>query len=210
MKNKILIIGFVIFIVLSFVYAMNYDEIPEKKYSEIKDKLDIVSLQLKESVDIKLSGRKYKLKLLDIIKHDLCIEEPEDPNWPSCVWTGEYEVSFSINNIKFSLDSGFNPSHPIITTDFRTSYIIYYIPDYNEKEARFYIEEDVTYEKERNLIIGNYLVYLDKNNKAVGIKSFNDEDENIEEQYIGKNIETIKKMIIGENIDLNEKAANQG
>lgn len=199
MKNKLMVFSLITLAILNiFVsfYAINIKE----KYESLKildskreDRLDSVTLKLNESAKINLGTNQYTLKLLKIIKDPPCFTTGFDST--DCVRTGEYDINFSINGITFTLDSGLNYSHPIITTNFRTDYIIYYVPEYNDEEATFFIEKDKSYKKETNLIVGNYIVYVDENNKVIDITTFTREVETWGKKYAGKNLTEIRELI---------------
>ena len=190
--------------ILISIYALNTD----KKYEEVKEELEslkgrfAITLKQGESTAIELGGKQYPLKLLRIESDPPCnIAYSETPT--ECVRTGEYDIAFTINGIEFWLDSNFNSSAEIITVNFKTDYVIYYIPEYNKEEATFYIEKDETYEKEKRIIIGDYLIHIDEDNKVTDINTFSKEDYPWHKNYIGEDLEVISKMI-DEGVDLRE------
>jgi len=153
MKNKLMILAIMLLIVLN-IFISSYAFDLNRKYTDLKvkydvvnkNRLDIITLKLKESTCIELGDKEYSIKLLEIIKDPPCITTSIDTS-TDCVRNGEYDIKFSIDGIIFALDSGLNYSAQIITTDFITNYVIYYVSEYNDLEATFFIEEDRNYKK---------------------------------------------------------------
>ena len=201
MKKNIMIMSIVLLAVAN-VFMFSYTLDIRDKYEKLKTRLDVVNrnrigattLKVGESTDIELDNKEYSLKLIRIIKDPPCISTGMDDT-TNCVRTGEYDISFSINGIVFALDSGLNYSSQIITTDFVTSYVIYYVPEYNDREATFFIEKDVDYKKETHLIVGNYIVYVDEDYKVIDINTFSAEEQTWGRKYVGMSLENIKELI---------------
>lgn len=147
MKNKLMISGIIILIILN-IFIANYAFNLNKKYEFLKTSfaavnkngLDTITLKINESAKIELGDKQYTLKVLEIIKDPPCVSTGFVSS--DCVRKGEYDINFSINDVVFALDSGLNYSHPMISTDFYTPYIIYYVPEYNDQEATFFIKQE--------------------------------------------------------------------
>ena len=202
-KYKFILLVIVACALSVVIYYFTYNE---KEKIVNRDRLDTITLEVNESIEIELGDKKYTLKLLEIWEMTPCSElPPTDPNqiyMPSfCAPSKTLQTLFSINNVQLYLDSGFNYSSWIRSTDFITDYVIYYIPEFSETEATFLIENDPNYKKERNLIIGDYVVYVDENNKIIDINTFSREIQTWGLRYAGRDLKEITKKI-NEGIDL--------
>ena len=211
MRDKVLICCVIILAFLNIfvcVYVMDmankYDELKANEKSLLRkidrDRLDVITLRPNESINITMENEVYEIKLLDVRENEPCSTtspgEGEVMPMP-CAWFGDYSVSVAINGVELWLTSELNYSHPLISTDFWTNYIIYYLPDYGTEEASFLIELDKNYEKEQNIIVGNYLVYLNEDNKVLDITTFTNEPQRWGLKYVGMRLQEIGDMIRG-------------
>jgi hypothetical protein len=196
MKNRLVVlcsITFIMIIIISIILFIN-TKIQKEHEALKRDIIDAITLKPGEIVYIDLGEYEYKLELKEIRKNTPCPEENSDPLWP-CAWVGEYTVVIELDDIEFYIDSEFNYSVRLDSTNLNANYIIYYVPEYDGKEATFFLEYDINYEKEKNLIIGNYLVYINDYNKVVNIKTFTNREHTWNKNYIGKDLEDIEEMI---------------
>ena len=203
MKNKIIISSIVI-LVISIVFVsiytimmnMAYERLKNEFESVKKNRLDIITLKPNEEVSIKLDDNDVTLKLIDITKFEPCPEEEIDnpPGW-GCWYPGDYEINLSVNDIVFGFDSGNNYATDIRSMNLTTDYAIYYIPNYSDDEASFLIEKDPTFDKMKNLVIGDYLIYLDHSNRVIDINTLTKDIQTWGKKYAGKGLEEIRKMI---------------
>jgi len=178
----------------------------ESIYQAVNNKrTNLILLKPNESKKVVLADREYTLLLKEIHKNEPCPrsgttpniggKKPNEPVPMPCAWVGDYSVTISVNGIDFALTSEYNQSHPLISTAFFTNDVIYYLPEYSEKEAYFIIENDAKWEKETNLVIGNYLVYVNQDNKIIDINTFSREVQTWGKKYADRDLEDIEKLI---------------
>lgn len=63
------------------------------------------------------------------------------------------------------------------------------------KKLLFLLNKKLFYEKAANLIIGNYIIYVDENNKVIDINTFTREVQTWGKKYAGDDLANVIKMI---------------